>query len=86
MAGDFHISERANEIPKKLISQKTDYFICTGNLTSENVLKKLNKFKNLVVVRGNCNYLNLPEYKEIEINNKSIGVVHSHQFGRGKYL
>jgi hypothetical protein len=86
VVGDFHIPERADKIPEEIIkfSKNCDYIICTGDYTSEEVLEELEKAnKNIIAIRGNCDFLNLPEYKEIEIKNKKIGVIHSHQFGRG---
>jgi len=86
VVGDFHIPERANKIPKKILTfcREADYVICTGDYTTNSVLEELKKEnKNIIAVRGNCDFLNLPEYYEFEIKNKRIGVIHSHQFGRG---
>ncbi|RLI79638.1 YfcE family phosphodiesterase [Archaeoglobales archaeon] len=82
--GDTHIPRRASRIPRKLeevfIGKKFDYLIFTGDLTGESVL---NYIKNLadrvVVVRGNMDHLNLPEYAELKIGDLRIGVIHGDQ-------
>ena len=85
VTGDFHIPERASKIPEEILisCEKSDLVVCTGDYTSSKVIEELKKKnENIVAVRGNCDFLNLPEYREIEIKNKRIGVIHSHQFGR----
>ncbi len=39
--------------------------------------------RDLIVVKGNCDSLELPEFQEFIAGDKKIGVIHSHQFGRG---
>ena len=82
---DLHLS-RLEKIPENIIdlAKEMDGIICAGDLTSKTVLEKLKEInKNLIVVKGNCDYLDLPEYEEFEVENKKIGVIHSNQFDRG---
>lgn len=86
VVGDFHIKSEIDKISEKILElgKNSDGIICTGDLTSENVLKELKQANNnLIVVKGNCDFLNLPEYREFEIKNQKIGIIHSNQFGRG---
>ncbi|RLJ00827.1 MAG: YfcE family phosphodiesterase [Candidatus Aenigmatarchaeota archaeon] len=84
---DLHLS-KPNKIPEIIINLAKEMkgIICAGDLTSKTVLEKLKEInKNLIVVKGNCDYLDLPEYLEFKIENKKIGVIHSNQFGRGNF-
>ncbi len=86
IVGDFHIPARAEKISEQIIEigKRVNGIICTGDLTSKKVLDELKKAnKNLIVVKGNCDFLNLPRYREFEVENRKIGVIHSDQFGRG---
>ncbi len=79
--GDTHIPRRASRIPPQIeefvSEQKFDFVICTGDLTSEEVLEHIKKFgKETIVVRGNIDYLPLPEYAEIAVEGLKIGVTH----------
>ncbi len=80
---DTHIPERASKIPDEIISfmRKCDLIVHAGDLTDENVLKQLKSFGDLVVVRGNMDYLNLPRKEEFEIEGIKFGVFH----GQGVY-
>ncbi len=81
---DLHLSE-PNKLPKIIIelAKELEGIICAGDLTSEKVLEELKEMnKNLIVVKGNCDSIELPEYLEFEVENKKIGVIHSNQFGR----
>ncbi len=89
VVGDFHIPERVEKIPEIInkLAKEVDGIICTGDLISKDVLKELRGLnKNLIIVRGNCDLFSpgsLSDYREFEVNNKKIGVIHSDQFGRG---
>ena len=82
---DIHLSE-PDKIPETIIELAKEMYgiICAGDLTSKNILEKLKEInRNLIVVKGNCDSLELPEYQEFIAGDKKIGVIHSHQFGRG---
>jgi putative phosphoesterase len=83
---DLHIPERAKNISKEVLEEakRVDGIICSGDFTEKCIFDKLKQAnKNLIAVKGNCDRFNLTEYAEILELGKKIGVIHSHQFGRG---
>jgi putative phosphoesterase len=83
---DLHIPERASEIPKRILEEakRCDSIICAGDFTTKEVFEELKKAnKNLMAVKGNCDRFALTEYIQFPEKGKRIGVIHSHQFGRG---
>jgi len=79
--GDFHIPERADWVPRMLEDEVTkksyDLVLCTGDLTSEDVLAWLKGLAPGVhVVRGNMDYLRLPLQVVVAVEGLRIGVYH----------
>ena len=79
--GDFHIPERADWISRELEGEVTkksyDLVLCTGDLTSEDVLAWLRGLAPEVhVVRGNMDYLRLPLQVVVAVEGLRIGVYH----------
>jgi len=79
--GDFHIPERADWISRELEDEVTkksyDLVLCTGDLTSEDVLAWLRGLAPEVhVVRGNMDYLRLPLQVVVAVEGLRIGVYH----------
>lgn len=79
--GDFHIPERADWVPRELedevIKKSYDLVLCTGDLTSEDVLAWLRRLAPEVhVVRGNMDYLRLPLQVVVAVEGLRIGVYH----------
>ncbi|MGC9310257.1 MAG: YfcE family phosphodiesterase [Candidatus Aenigmatarchaeota archaeon] len=86
VVSDFHIPERAREIPKEILqaAKEADGVICAGDFTTREVYEVLKRAnKSLIAVRGNCDSFELPDYAEFEVVGTKIGVAHSHRFGRG---
>jgi len=82
--GDFHIPERADRIPDWIIdilsketkNRKFDFVLCTGDLTEEKILKELSNFGTVKCVKGNMDYLNLPERELINLGRVKILLLH----------
>ncbi|MCS7139082.1 MAG: YfcE family phosphodiesterase [Candidatus Nezhaarchaeota archaeon] len=79
--GDFHIPSRAYWIPEALELEvkkdRYDVILCTGDLTSEDVIAWLEGLGGKVyVVRGNMDYIKLPPYAIVEVERLKIGVYH----------
>ncbi len=78
--GDFHIPDRANEIPawivKRITQIKPDHILCTGDLVDETVLEFLRSLGNVVCVRGNMDWLDLPMHSKLVDGVFIIGVIH----------
>ena len=89
IVGDFHIPTRANRIPPKvqaeLESETYDVVLCTGDLISNSILKWLDKVGDEVyVVKGNMDFLKLPEKLSVRIESLKWGLFHgSGIFPRG---
>ncbi len=81
--GDTHIPDRADSIPEKIVEfvrdVSPDLIIFTGDLTDASVLKFLKSISEVVAVRGNMDFLRLPDFAEIEIYGVRAGVIHGHQ-------
>jgi putative phosphoesterase len=82
IVGDTHIHDRADSIPDKLLSFISSYspwelVLFTGDLTDEDVLQWLRSIsRSLYVVRGNMDYLPLPNYEVLSIDWLKIGLIH----------
>lgn len=82
--GDFHIPERADEIPEWIIAivreerkkEKFDAVLCTGDLTDSNVIKTLEKFGPVRCVKGNMDDLDLPEKHKFRCGSLFILLLH----------
>jgi hypothetical protein len=81
--GDTHIPRRASWIPQKITEfiegREFDIVVCTGDLTDRKVLDYLKGISSVVVVRGNMDHLNLPEYAKIKLERIEVGVIHGDQ-------
>ena len=81
--GDTHIPDRAERIPQPFVkfveSELWDYVLFTGDFTSLEVKTWVEKLgKKTLVVKGNMDYLPLPTYQRIIINDHVFGVFHGH--------
>ncbi|ALU11583.1 phosphodiesterase [Ignicoccus islandicus DSM 13165] len=82
---DAHIPDREKEIPKDLrevieSNAPYDLVIYAGDLTGEEVLSYLKTLGDEVrAVRGNMDYLPLPEKITLELDGKKVLVLHGHQ-------
>ncbi|MEM4166481.1 MAG: YfcE family phosphodiesterase [Candidatus Bilamarchaeaceae archaeon] len=85
LIGDFHIPERAEKIPNWIVNtikdEKVDLILCTGDLTDNSVITKLKSFAPIFCVRGNMDYINLPEREIVKVGNFRILLLH----GSGVY-
>jgi len=81
--GDTHIPDRASWLPDEVSafieSKEFDIIVCTGDLTDRSVLKYFKGLAELVAVRGNMDYLNLPNYELVEMGSIKAGVIHGSQ-------
>ncbi len=81
---DTHIPYRASSVPhsmESLISElEYDVVVHAGDLCEESVLEWVKSLGGEVyVVKGNMDYLPLPEYETFEAEDVRIGVAHGHQ-------
>lgn len=82
IVGDFHIPEERGRIPDEFLNEmeSSDLVICTGDLTAEGVLRKLEERAGaLRVVGGEDDFLELPEQDLIEVEDMTVGLIHGHQ-------
>lgn len=85
VVGDAHVPDRVESIHAamldKLDSMKPfDYVLITGDLINEDTLKQLIGFgRAKYVVKGNMDYLELPDKEVIRIGETRIGLMHGHQ-------
>ena len=71
---DTHVPDRANTLPKKVVDEfsNVDLIIHCGDVTDKEILDLLNDLANVVAVRGNMDYLNLPRKEILEIKERFI--------------
>ena len=83
--GDVHYPSRSDDLSflDKIKEEKPDVILATGDYTDEIIVKELKNIAKFYGVKGNCDYLSLPEEIGIEINGKRFLITHSSQFGRG---
>lgn len=82
--GDFHIPDRAKEIPfeiwQEIQNSKFDMILCTGDLTNHKILNKLKSLAPIKIVNGNMDYYfgiqNFPRSQVIKLSNYKIGLIH----------
>ncbi len=80
--GDIHFPGRADDLPndffEMIVEENVDLVIYTGDLDSKKTLEILKSLgKELIVVKGNVDYLDLPEREILEIGKYRILVFHS---------
>ncbi|MCQ6254468.1 metallophosphoesterase [Methanocaldococcus sp.] len=75
---DTHIYDRAYELPKTVFDEfsNVDLIIHCGDVTDKEVLDLLSDLAEVIAVRGNMDYLNLPKQQILNINKFKIGVIH----------
>ncbi len=82
---DAHIPDRENEIPKAFVeviesSAPYDVVIYAGDLTGEEMLEYVKGLgEEVYVVRGNMDYLPLPEKVTLQVDGRKVLVLHGHQ-------
>jgi len=78
---DTHIPRRAKEIPKEFLKwfekNKVDLILHAGDLNDPNILEILKEIAEVKAVRGNTDYIDLPEELILEIEGKKILLFHS---------
>lgn len=80
LLGDTHIPDRVTELPRQLKSfiesTQFDFILSTGDLTSQGVLSWMQKMAPLKVVKGNMDYLLLPEEETLHLPPVKISLIH----------
>ncbi|NPA63152.1 MAG: metallophosphoesterase [Methanococci archaeon] len=86
---DTHIYDRAMELPKIVFDEfsNVDLIIHCGDITDKDVLEWLGDIADVVAVKGNMDYLNLPKQEILDVNDIKIGIIHGDEiFPRGDRL
>ncbi|MFQ3275384.1 MAG: putative phosphoesterase [Candidatus Nanohaloarchaea archaeon] len=76
---DSHVPNRAPEIPKAILDkvQEADKVVHCGDFASEEVYGELKKFnEDLVAVKGNCDFFELPNSETFSEEGVRFGVYH----------
>lgn len=81
LLGDMHIPEDADEIPEEFREEAKDcdLIIYTGDLTEDRVLDELFELADVRAVRGEEDYVDLPEQDLVVVEDMKLGVLHGHQ-------
>lgn len=76
---DSHVPNRAKEIPKPVLDkvQEADKVVHCGDFATKEVFKELKDFnENLVAVKGNCDFFELPNSEAFENEGVKLGIYH----------
>jgi len=80
---DTHVGDKARALPPVLIEKmrnaEPELILHAGDVTDPSVLETLEEIAPVVAVRGNVDYLHLPEEETVEIDRIRIGLIHGHQ-------
>ncbi|MFP4045629.1 MAG: YfcE family phosphodiesterase [Candidatus Aenigmatarchaeota archaeon] len=82
LIGDFHLTGKGDEIPEEFMkaARESDVILCTGDLVDERILEKLmDSTEEFHIVRGEEDYLDLPEQDIARIEDLKFGMIHGHQ-------
>ncbi|WP_188202483.1 YfcE family phosphodiesterase [Thermococcus camini] len=84
VTSDTHYGDKTRNPPSLLFQhleeKNPDLILHAGDVTSHELLEELERFAPVVAVRGNADYLNLPEERVIDVDNVVIGLLHGPQF------
>lgn len=81
LISDTHIPDRGKNLPNKVFEsfKNVDMILHAGDVTSKEVLDKLNETAEVIAIQGNTDRivgLKLPKTEVIEINGIKIGLAH----------
>ena len=84
IASDAHVPDREPEVPapiREFLASEApfDLVLYAGDLTGPEVLEWLKGLGETKAVRGNMDYLPLPNEALVEVDGKSVLVIHGHQ-------
>ena len=87
LISDTHIPDRARQIPEKVLQsfENVDLIIHAGDLTTMDVINKLEETAPVVAIQGNMDRvagLDLPKARVIEWDGVKIGVAHGEVYPR----
>jgi len=84
VTSDTHYGDKTRNMPSPLFEslkkEEPDLILHAGDVTSPELLEKLEEIAPTIAVRGNADHLNLPEEKIVEAGDVLIGIIHGHQF------
>jgi len=87
--GDTHIPGRAERIPEPIVKEiqdlSPDRILFTGDANEYSVLFFLENIAPTYAVKGNTDFLDLPNMLSLNFKGKKLMLIHGHQFGRGNY-
>ncbi len=84
VTSDTHHGDRTGNLPslllKELEKRKPCLILHAGDVTSAELLERLDSIAPTIAVRGNADHLHLPKEKILDVEDVRIGLLHGHQF------
>ncbi len=84
VTSDTHHGDKTSNLPslllKELEKRKPDLILHAGDVTSAELLERLESIAPTIAVKGNADHLGLPEEEMVDTGNVRIGLLHGHQF------
>jgi putative phosphoesterase len=83
VTSDTHHGDKTKNLPSLLLNElearKPDLILHAGDVTSAQLLERLEEIAPTIAVKGNADHLNLPEEEIVEIGDFKVGILHGHQ-------
>lgn len=83
VVSDTHYGDKTRNLPtllfEHLMKIQPELILHAGDITSPELLEKLEEIAPTLAVRGNVDRLNLPEEEVVEAEDVKIGMIHGHQ-------
>ncbi|MFB6099671.1 MAG: YfcE family phosphodiesterase [Candidatus Nanohalobium sp.] len=78
VVSDSHVPTRADKIPKQFREKmkESDLIVHAGDFDEKPVKNGIDEYGELVAVRGNCDFFDLPNSETFERNGVKFGVYH----------
>ena len=81
--GDTHVPGRVRSVPHLVFEtfreRGVELILCSGDINTLSTLKELRKLAPLYAVRGEIDFLDLPENKIIGVDGIKLGITHGHE-------
>lgn len=78
VVSDSHVPTRAEEIPKPIREEmkKADLIVHAGDFAEKAVYNGIEEYGELIAVKGNCDFFELPNSEKFERNGVKFGLYH----------
>jgi putative phosphoesterase len=78
VVSDSHVPDRSPEIPEEFheVMERADKVVHCGDFETRDVYEELDQKHDLIAVKGNCDFFELPQSQKFDYNDLKFGVYH----------